>query len=222
MAEIASEVNQAETAFLVPGPEAWGLRWLTPTVEVDLCGHATLGAAAALERWGKALAGDTVAFATRSGILKVELLSGGRFALSFPEEMASPEPLDFVPGAVWTGKNRMDWMAVLSSAEDVEGYEPDMEAIAALGMRGLIITAPGKGKDDVVSRFFAPQSGVPEDAVTGSAHCCIGPYWQQELGQDHLVCRQASPRGGRLWISGAVRLEGKARVRIQGDLALCR
>jgi predicted PhzF superfamily epimerase YddE/YHI9 len=222
MAEVASEVNQAETAFLVPGPQAWGIRWLTPTVEVDLCGHATLASAAALERWGKVQRGDAIAFDSRSGRLQVDLLIDGRLALNFPQEPAVAEPLPFVPQAVWTGRTRMDWMAVLGSAEEVERYEPDMAAIASLGMRGLILTAPGDGGDDVVSRFFAPQSGVPEDHVTGSAHCSIGPWWQRELGKDELVCRQASPRGGRLWISGSVRLEGQARVRIQGDLSLCR
>jgi predicted PhzF superfamily epimerase YddE/YHI9 len=206
MQETAARVGHAETAFLWPEGDDWRLRWFTPVVEVDLCGHATLASAWVLAQEGKA--GGLVTFNTRSGKLTAQVESDGAIVLDFPALVPEQCPLpasiaDLTKNAIWTGRSRDDWFAAFPSADDVCTFIPDMEAIAEAGLRGLIITAPGEGNWDVVSRFFAPQSGVPEDHVTGSAHCAIGPYWRPEGGE--LLCLQASTRGGEL------------RVKVVGD-----
>lgn len=217
MQAIAAEVNQAETAFVWPECACWRLRWFTPIVEVDLCGHATLAAAHVLGL-------DQVDFATRSGILSA-CRDGDSWQLDFPVEPFSPVN-ERVPveGAVWVGRNRMDLMAVLEDEHSVVDFSPDFGQIGALDARGLIVTAPSDRPNvDYVCRFFAPQVGVYEDAVTGSAHCGLAPYWGARLAKSELVGYQASPRGGYVatrLMGARVILSGRATTVIEGELCL--
>lgn len=202
---IAEENNLAQTAFYVPRTRraeepTFDLRWFTPTAEVDICGHATLASAYfILGRNG----GNSVRFHTRSGDLRV-VRDGERLALDFPAR--PPGPYTGTVGAVAAAlgsaprtvlKSR-DVFAVFDSAADVAALKPDMAKIAALEGFGVIATAPGTDCD-FVSRFFVPKVGVPEDPVTGSAHCTLIPYWAERLGKADLFARQISKRGGQLW-----------------------
>jgi PhzF family phenazine biosynthesis protein len=200
MQAIAAENNLAETAFFVPrdgGPD-YDLRWFTPAAEVDLCGHATL-ASAHVVFTTLAPARDHVTFHTQSGPLTVRR-DGERLAMDFPSRMperldahpALAEALGATPLEVWASR---DLMAVFPDERAVKAVAPSFERIVAIGVFGVIVTAPG---DDVdfVSRFFAPRMGVPEDPVTGSAHCTLIPYWSRRLGKKSLRARQISPRGG--------------------------
>lgn len=202
---IANENNLAETAYFVPdatGAADYELRWFTPTVEIALCGHATLASAHVLWRH-LGFAGDAIAFRTRqSGILHVTRDADGKLALDFPRYLLSPvdepalaaalgrAPDALLAGGVWR-------MAIFSSQADVAAVTPDLRAIKTLGLM-VIVTAAGDNAD-FVSRFFAPAHGVDEDAVTGSAHCRLIPYWAQRLGKAELYAEQISARRGRLW-----------------------
>ncbi len=229
MQKVANEMNHAETAFVAPmnGPEAdYSLRWFTPTVEVDLCGHATLAAAHTLWEIGSFPTHSSIRFQTRSGIL-VAHQEGEDVTLDFPAETPWEEPLPVLPEFLgtpsFTGRNRMDWFVVLSPGIDIRSLQPDMGQVQALGLRGLIVTTtpPQPTPYDFVSRFFAPQSGVPEDPVTGSAHCCLGPYWAEKLGKPSVLGFQASQRGGSVGVTvnGArVLLHGKAVTALEGIL----
>lgn len=233
MRALAAEMNLSETAFLVPKKtadgDAWDLRWLTPTVEVDLCGHATLAAAHVLFESGRLVDGDAARFDTRSGRLTVTQ-AGDRYAMDFPatppRAAAPPPELAEALGEwpVWTGRSRFDLFAVLPSADAVRELTPEHGRLASLGARGVIVTAAGDDRSevDVVSRFFAPEAGVPEDPVTGSAHCAIGPYWARRLGRDALRCEQASARGGFLDVTvrgDRVELVGHAVTTYTAELA---
>ncbi|HKQ59082.1 MAG TPA: PhzF family phenazine biosynthesis protein [Candidatus Eisenbacteria bacterium] len=207
MQSIAAENNLAETAFFVPRPAANGaprdydLRWFTPEAEIDLCGHATLASAylvfTVLEP-GR----DSVTFHSQSGPLTVAR-AGGRLAMDFPSRppvpIAAPAGLIEALGATprEVGKAR-DILAVFESEDQVRALKPAFDGIRALGVFGVIVTAPGRDVD-FVSRFFAPLMGVPEDPVTGSSHCTLVPYWAKRLGKRALHARQISPRGGDLW-----------------------
>jgi predicted PhzF superfamily epimerase YddE/YHI9 len=201
MQAIAAENNLSETAFFVPANDGYDLRWFTPALEVELCGHATL-ATAYLILTRLTPGDDSVEFETRSGRLTVTR-DGDRFFLDFPayrgEEVACPPYLSaglgVVPRAVVAGPN---YMAVLETEADVAGLRPDMAALEKLHPRGVIVTAPGE-MCDFVSRHFGPSFGVPEDPVTGSAHCMLIPYWAKRLEKLSLDARQISARGGRLW-----------------------
>lgn len=215
MQVIAAENNLAETAFLVAEGEDFRLRWFTPAVEVPLCGHATLASAAViLERLRPER--QQVIFHTASGALTVTR-SGALYALDFParpsQPVATPDgllaALGRKPEAVLG--NEFNYMAVLDSAATVRALAPDLAAIARLDRPGLIVTAPGDGAHDMVSRYFAPAKGIPEDPVTGAAHCMLAPYWAERLGKSDLLARQASPRGGDL----TCRLRGD-RVILEG------
>jgi PhzF family phenazine biosynthesis protein len=198
---IAAENNLAETAFLVGGNGVFKLRWFTPTTEVDLCGHATLAAAYVVFRFM-----DTgrrrVRFKTRSGTLGVAQVED-RLVLDFPAVPARrvkavpglARALGARPVQVWAAPR--DYMVVLRSEKDVRGLSPNMEALKKLNRLGVIATAPGETAD-FVSRFFAPRLGVPEDPVTGSAHCTLVPYWHARLRKEKLQAQQVSPRGGEL------------------------
>lgn len=213
MQKVAMEMKHAETAFVRPIDDGYELRWFTPTVEVDLCGHATLASAHALWESGELPESRAARFFTRSGLLVAS--KRAKIELDFPNERPSEAVLpDGIAGVepIWTGRNRMDWLVELGNEEDVRTFDPDFESIAALGLRGLIITAKAEGQFDFVSRFFAPQSGVSEDSVTGSAHCCLGPFWGQKLGKGELLAYQASERGGVV----GVELKGD-RVTLKGD-----
>ncbi len=221
---IAAENNLSETAFFVErGPGEYELRWFTPAVEVDLCGHATLASAYVIFRF---LDPDLarVTFHTRSGPLTVER-TGELLVMDFPSRPAEPveTPADLVRGLgvrpVEVLRSR-DYLAVLGSEEEVARLAPDMKALARLECVGIIATAPGTACD-FVSRFFAPRVGVPEDPVTGSAHCTLAPYWAARLGRRRLRARQISPRGGELECElrgDRVRIGGTAALYLEGTL----
>jgi len=212
---IAAENNLAETAFLVAQDGAYRLRWFTPLVEVPLCGHATLASAAVvMERLE--VHRDAVTFQTASGPLRVDRHAGG-YVMDLPARRATtidPPPaltaaLGPAPAAVLV--NAFNYMAVYDEADTVRALAPDMAAIARLDRPGVIVTAPGEGGYNIVSRYFAPAKGIPEDPVTGGAHCMLAPYWCDRLGTTELRAFQASPRGGEI----ACRLAGE-RVELAG------
>jgi PhzF family phenazine biosynthesis protein len=198
---IAAENNLAETAFVVRMDSHFDLRWFTPTLEVDLCGHATLASAHVIFRH-LGYRDSAVRFQTKSGLLTVTL-NDDLLTLDFPARPATvcPVPADLVAalGATptWTAKSR-DYLAVFETEQAVRAVRPDMAALMSLDCLGVIITAPGE-RSDFVSRFFAPRAGVPEDPVTGSAHCTLIPYWAERLGRSTLQALQVSPRGGELF-----------------------
>jgi PhzF family phenazine biosynthesis protein len=197
---IAAENNLAETAFVVQRDSSFDLRWFTPELEVDLCGHATLASAHVIFRH-LGYRGSIVRFQTRSGALAVTR-SDELLTLDFPARPATPcsapaellEGLQCTPTA--TAKAR-DYLAVLDTEQAIRELRPDMASLARLDCLGIIVTAPGD-ECDFVSRFFAPRAGIPEDPVTGSAHCTLIPYWAQRLGRSKLRARQVSQRGGEL------------------------
>lgn len=219
---VAAEMNLSETAFTVPTADGYHLRWLTPAVEVDLCGHATLAAAKVL-----APDGGTLAFETRSGRLTAEVMADG-ITLDFPLKPATPA--DPPPGLaaalgvtpVHVGRNQFDYLVEVADEAAVRAASPDFRKLAAVECRGVIVTArsddPGY---DFVSRFFAPAAGVDEDPVTGSAHCCLADHWGRRLGWAAMVGYQASARGGvvRVEVVGdRVMLGGRAVVVAEGVL----
>jgi predicted PhzF superfamily epimerase YddE/YHI9 len=232
---VAAEMNLAETAFLVrrgagagDGGDGWDLRWFTPTVEVALCGHATLASAHVLWQSGELAAGETARFHTLSGLLTAEQ-RGDWIVLDFPAEppAAVPEPPPVLAAALgaaplWVGRNRFDYLALLPSAAAVLALAPDLRTLSTLPVRGVIATAQAQEPPfDFVSRFFAPAAGVDEDPVTGSAHCALGPFWRDRLGRDELLARQVSRRGGtvRVHVRGdRVELGGQAVTVFRGEL----
>lgn len=195
---IAAENNLSETAFFVKTENGFHLRWFTPITEVDLCGHATLATAHVIfETLGYSR--KTIAFETRSGILTVER-EGPLLVMDFPS--APPKPCS-PPGALLSGLDQQpvevlaadDYFVVFDSEDTVRSIKPDFAKLAALDLRGVIVTARGRDVD-FVSRFFAPKFGIPEDPVTGSAHCELTPYWSAKMGKKVLSARQISKRGG--------------------------
>ena len=227
---VAREMNHAETAFLLQRPDHVALRWFTPAAEVDLCGHATLGSAHLLWESGRVPAGETIRFRTRSGVLTAARRDAW-IELDFPALPAEwadvPPGLDDALGAriVSAAKGRFDLLVELEDEAAVRGLAPDIAMIARQPHRGVIVTARAENDEryDFVSRFFAPQVGVPEDPVTGSAHCALGPYWGERLGQKSLVGFQASPRGGtvRVRLNGdRVVLGGQAVTTVRGELSV--
>jgi predicted PhzF superfamily epimerase YddE/YHI9 len=224
MQALAAEMNLSETAFLLErGDGAFDLRWFTPAVEVDLCGHATLASAHVL--------GGAGTFHTRSGVLTCTPAGDGWIEMDFPALPASPVPYDDSLGRALgvtemytVARSRFDLLVELGSAAEVRALAPDHRAVAGLGHRGVIVTAPGDVEGiDCVSRFFAPGSGVEEDPVTGSAHCVLAPFWSERLGRTELVGEQASARGGivRMRLDGdRVALGGRAVTVWEGQLAV--
>ena len=203
---VAREMNLSETAFVAPRGAGFELRWFTPTVEVELCGHATLASAHAL--WSHGVAGEhaTVKFFTRSGELSARR-DGDWIVLDFPSEpavqAAAPEELSrgLMCTPLWVGRSRFDYLCELESEAQVRSLVPGMATLSRLETRGVIVTARSTGRFDFVSRFFAPSCGVPEDPVTGSAHCTLGPFWAERLQKTELVGWQASTRGGLVKVS---------------------
>jgi PhzF family phenazine biosynthesis protein len=227
LAGIAAEMKHSETAFFAPEGDAFRLRWFTPKVEVELCGHATLATAhvilSVLE-----LARDRVGFETKSGRLEVER-DGDALAMDLPVRVPVTTPVDDrVVEALGRRPTAMlqarDVIAVYDDAAHVRALEPDLPAIAALkDVFAVCVTAPGDAADriDFVSRFFAPAKGVPEDPVTGSAHCSLAPYWANRLGKTRLEARQLSARGGELACTmrgDRVVLTGEAVLVLEGTL----
>jgi PhzF family phenazine biosynthesis protein len=202
MQAIAAENNLAETAFFIPQGDEYALRWFTPAIEVDLCGHATLATAHTL--FTELVPGCTSAtFHTRSGALTVTRDPHGLLTMDFPASPPTPcqAPADLlaglgrVPREIWRS---IYYMAVFDDEATIRGLQPVMEPLIRLDRIGVIATAPGD-RVDFVSRFFAPQAGIPEDPVTGSAHCMLTPYWSQRLGKTNLHALQISPRVGELF-----------------------
>lgn len=223
---VAMEMNLAETAFLLPEGDAYRLRWFTPTVEVVLCGHATLASAHVLWETGKLGVDSPAKFQTLSGLLTCTQ-AAGKISMDFPArpcvETIPPPGLEVALGVAptWMGSNGMDLIAVYEREEEVRQLEPDLAALAKLEARGMMVTAPSTGSQDFVSRFFAPGAGIPEDPVTGSAHCALGPYWAAKLGKNCLIGYQASSRGGFVEVEvrdDRCHLRGKAVTTLEGFL----
>lgn len=219
--QVAAEMNLSETAFLSPQDKGWGLRWFTPTTEVDLCGHATLASAYVLFDQGLVPRSEVISFYTLSGVLRAQA-NGPWLELDFPAERPWAEAIDpkiiKALGAqpIYTGRNRLDQLVAVETEAEVLALKPDFEALSSLGERGVIVTAPATRPGyDFVSRYFGPGVGINEDPVTGSAHCCLGPYWQDRLHKTVFTAWQASSRGGAV----KVRLQGE-RVILGGQGAM--
>ena len=228
MQHLAAEMNLAETAYLLPREDGFSLRWFTPVVEVDLCGHATLASAHALWTEGVLAAGETARFHTRSGLLTAAR-DGDLIELDFPAtpnqpEAAPPGLLESlgVTRPLYVGRNKFDYLIEVGSEEELGALSPDHAALRKIKVRGVIVTTRGaNGKYDFVSRFFAPGSGIDEDPVTGSAHCALAPYWSAKLGKSDFAAYQASPRGGELRVrlrGDRVKLAGRAVTVLRGEL----
>jgi PhzF family phenazine biosynthesis protein len=227
MQAVASEMNLSETAFLLAEGDGYRLRWFTPKVEVDLCGHATLASAHVLWSEGRVRPDKSSSFHTKSGLLKAvrknELIELD-FPLDPPSEVTPPPELLGALGvsAKFVGKNRFDFLVEVESEEMVRRMVPDFARLALIEMRGVIVTAESASPQyDFVSRFFAPWAGVNEDPVTGSAHCCLGPHWRDRLGKSEFVAFQASARGGVVHVrvtDDRTFLGGQAVTVVRGEL----
>jgi len=228
---IAAENNLAETAYYVrtgQGADARiELRWFTPAVEVDLCGHATLATAFVMFTLRGEEQGSRIVFHTRSGELAVER-DGDLLSLDFPAR--PPSECDVHPELVAALRKEpesilaaRDYLCVYRTEQELVALAPNMEKLAQVDRFAVIITAPGSGECDFVSRFFAPAKGIPEDPVTGSAHCTLIPYWSKRLGKRRMFARQRSPRGGELWCEDRgerVRISGQAASYLEGTITV--
>ncbi len=229
MQSLAAELRHSETAFVEPArPDGvLPLRWFTPAAEVDLCGHATLAAAHALSGLGGP---GSLAFDTRSGLLTADVSPDGTITLDFPvKEAAAADPVPGLAAALGVAVldtyrcGTGDVLVEVADAATVAALRPDIAAVGEMPYRGVIVTAAGDpdADHDFVSRFFAPSVGVPEDPVTGSAHCALAPFWARRLGRTELVGAQVSPRGGRVVVSlhgERVLLSGRAVTVLAGEL----
>jgi predicted PhzF superfamily epimerase YddE/YHI9 len=218
MQMVAREMNLPATTFIHETRTARELSWFAPRAELELCGHGTLAAVHVLHETGGLTPGEPAAFETRNGRLSADWRDGW-IELDFPampDEPAPPPPglaeaLRTTPKYV--GRSRFDYLVELENEDAVRGLQPDLQCLRSIRTRGVIVTSRASGPDaDFVSRFFAPSVGIDEDHVTGSAHCCLTPFWSRRLGRTDFVARQVSPRGGIL----KVRLEGD-RVRLAGQ-----
>lgn len=229
MLNVAAEMNLSETAFLSEREGGFDLRWFTPEKEVDLCGHATLASAHILWETGALKRSQEARLRTKSGLLKAMLKrswidmdfpSERAFEADMPEELARALKVD----PVFAGRNRMDYIIEVGSEDMVRNLEPDMEMLKRIDARGFIVTSMSRSGDlDFISRFFAPAYGIPEDPVTGSAHCCLGPYWETKLGKKEFTAYQASKRGGTLKVridNDRVILSGRAVTVFEADLRI--
>ena len=224
---VAREMNLSETAFLCKDEDGFNLRWFTPTTEVDLCGHATLASAHVLWEMGYLPKGQEARFFTKSGLLTASN-DDQWIVLNFPAEPPTETAIpDFVIKGLkilpkYTGKNRLDYIVEVESEDIVRNLDPDMNLLKAMDIRGVIVTSlSDTGEFDFVSRFFAPGAGIDEDPVTGSAHCCLGPYWQQRLDKEELFGYQASARGGLVKVrvlGDRVQIGGRAVMIFKGEL----
>jgi PhzF family phenazine biosynthesis protein len=228
MQRIAEENNLAETAFAVQKDAHYELRWFTPEIEVDLCGHATLATAHTLfEHYG--YSDNTIRFISpRSGELTVIRQKDGTISMDFPsDEIIEIEPITTLNEAIGltpvkSFKGKTDYMLIYKNETDIEQISPNFHLLDQLDCRGVIVTAPGR-EVDVVSRFFAPLCGIPEDPVTGSAHTTLTPYWSKELGKEQLTAKQLSNRGGNLtceYLGKRVKISGKAVTYMIGEIII--
>ena len=228
MQALAAELNLPATVFIEPAADGSAVRWFSPAAELTLCGHGTLAAAHALWETARLPRAATARFATRSGVLSA-VSRDGWITIDLPAETAVPAspPLELLDAlgtkARWVGRNRLDWVIEVDDEAVVRALAPDLVALAAVDTRGVAVTARATTPDaDFVSRFFAPRVGIPEDAVTGSAHCCLAPLWAARLGRSELTARQLSTRGGvvRARVDrDRVALSGQAITVLRGALA---
>ena len=227
MQNVAKEMNLSETAFLSKQHDGFNLRWFTPRVEVELCGHATLASAHVLWENGMLDRKEQARFHTLSGLLTAEL-RGDDVELNFP---ATPEEGTSIPAVLgealgadpkYVGKSKFDYLVEVGSEEIVRNLTPDFALLRKLLIRGIMVTSSADSPEyDFVSRFFAPAVGIDEDPVTGSSHCCLGPFWSKRMGKSDLVAYQASERGGilRLQVIGErIYLRGQAVTVLRGQL----
>lgn len=231
MQDVACEMNLSETAFLLREDDGFRLRWFTPAVEVDLCGHATLASAHILWQEGHLAPDQPARFHTRSGLLTADRGAHGWIEMDFPAQPPAPAEapsqllaaLGIEGHTRLVGKNIFDYLIEVETEEVVRGLHPDMTMLAQAPTRGVMVTSRASSPGfDFVSRFFAPRVGVNEDPVTGSAHCCLAPYWSKQLGKDEMLAYQASPRGGVVRVRIAddrVKLAGQAVSILRGELA---
>lgn len=233
MQNVAGEMNLSETAFLLPQKNGYyNLRWFTPTDEVDLCGHATLSSAHILWERGYIKKDQIAKFETKSGFLSAELKNNW-IELNFPAEPANQEQLSDLPAELlnslgitnprYVGKNRLDYLIEVQSANKLKSLKPDFASLGSfLSFRGVIVTCCSDSSQyDFLSRYFAPGVGIDEDPVTGSAHCCLGPYWKEKLNKSELIGYQASKRGGIVKVTlkdDRVYLKGQAVTVLTGEL----
>lgn len=227
MQKIAMENNLAETAFYIKAGDQFHIRWFTPTVEVDLCGHATLASAFVIFSFENPSTNKLNLFSHRSGALSVTK-NGEWLTLDFPSDQLHPTEITpeimrcFNIEPVTAYKGKTDYMLVFRDEAEVRNAIPTLREIARLNARGVIITAKGS-QVDFVSRFFGPQSGVDEDPVTGSAHTTLTPYWSKELGKKNLSAMQLSVRGGYLnctWLGDRVEISGQCKLYLTGEIQL--
>ncbi len=225
MQNVANEMNLSETAFLVRQSDGYALRWFTPTVEVDLCGHATLASSHVLWEAGHLRPDEEARFHTRSGLLTATR-QGDWIELNFPATPVEPAdaPADLLQAlgvsATYIGKNRFDYLIEVDSEATLRAMQPDYSLLLTVPARGVIVTSRSHSYD-FVSRFFCPSVGINEDPVTGSAHCSLAPYWSRKLGKDELRAYQASARGGTLRVrvdGDRVRIAGQAVTVLRGEL----
>jgi PhzF family phenazine biosynthesis protein len=228
MRDVAREMNLSETAFLFPQNGGYNLRWLTPAVEIDLCGHATVASAHVLWEEGHLPEGQQARFYTRSGLLTADR-RGDWIELDFPAKLAAPAepPPELlralgVEHANYVGRNAFDYLVEVDSEATLRSLSPDHSALRKMPVRGVIVTAKASTPGfDFMSRFFAPGSGIDEDPVTGSSHTALGPYWAERLGKSEFTAFQASERGGVLRVRVAgdrVKLGGQAVTVMTGEL----
>ncbi len=224
---VAREMNLSETAFVVAQDDGFNLRWFTPVTEVDLCGHATLASAHILWETGMLEPSQAIHFHSRSGLLSARRRQN-IIELDFPAtpDKSAPLPNGLAEALqakpIYAGRSRFDYILELDSEETVRRLQPDMMALKQLDVRGVIVTSRSSSPEfDFISRFFAPAAGVDEDPVTGSAHCCLGPYWQRRMQKSDFKAFQASERGGEVWVRMAedrVLLGGEAVTVMRGEL----
>jgi len=225
MQQIAAENNLAETAFAVKRAKDYEIRWFTPTVEVDLCGHATLATAFVLYNYYNYPLDKIKFYSKNSGILSVEK-NGNELTLDFPADICKKteiphdliSALDKKPDETYKGKT--DYLLIFSTQKDIEEIKPDFALLTGINARGIIVSAPGK-ETDFISRFFAPQVGINEDPVTGSAHTTLIPYWSKRLNKNVLSAKQLSERGGDLhceYLGERVKISGQAVTYLIGEI----
>ncbi|MEW6144857.1 MAG: PhzF family phenazine biosynthesis protein [Thermodesulfobacteriota bacterium] len=229
MQKVAREMNVSETAFLYADKGGYNLRWFTPAVEVEICGHATLASAHILWESGLVPRGQGIEFYTLSGTLTA-VMNGDMIELDFPSE---PEKQADAPPALieslgvkplYVGRNRLDYLVEVGTAEEVRAIKPDFQLLGTIPVRGVIVTSSSDIPEyDFVARFFGPASGINEDPATGSAYCCLGPYWERKLGKSEFLAYQASDRGGVIGVrvlGERVKLLGKAVTIFKGQMCV--